>query len=162
MEISTSVQNTLSASLMTCLGQEDMMDIHLLSSDSVRVPTFCTVLDYRSAILRGILCCNFKESVSGVITLGYNCGTLASVVEFCITDNVRQFKGRGDKAAARGMVQFLAHTYFLDLLFLQDKIRALVGSLLEEKKSLACAVFDEVLLFGKSIESFKLNALNLI
>ena len=73
---------------------------------------------------------------------------LAAVVEFCISDNVKSFDGRADEAAARGIVQLLACAHFLDMRVLQERARALCTTLLSERKSLACAIFD-----GKSSKS---------
>ena len=162
MTSSNSNKETLSAKLLARLGQEGVTDLYLLSSDGVRVPAFRAVLACRSDVFYGMLCGEFKEAAAEQVNLDYTGETLRAVVEFCITDVVKRFDGRQDEATARSLVDLFACAHFLQMPLLQEKARVLLESLMESKKSLACAAFDEALLCGEATESVKLVAFNVI
>mmetsp|Transcript_6665 Transcript_6665/g.11835 ORF Transcript_6665/g.11835 Transcript_6665/m.11835 type:complete len:313 (+) Transcript_6665:237-1175(+) len=162
MEPPASFQQTLSTDLMAHLGDEHMMDLHLLGSDGVKVPAFRTILACRSDVFHKMLFGDFEESKSNVVKLGYKSEVLRAVVEFCITDNVLLFDGRVDEDAAREIVQLIACAHFLNMTALQNKAQILAETLLEMHKHLACAIYDEASLLGDPVEPVKLEALTII
>eukprot|EP00581_Thalassiosira_minuscula_P007022 CAMPEP_0183709006 /NCGR_PEP_ID=MMETSP0737-20130205/5152_1 /TAXON_ID=385413 /ORGANISM="Thalassiosira miniscula, Strain CCMP1093" /LENGTH=372 /DNA_ID=CAMNT_0025936997 /DNA_START=57 /DNA_END=1172 /DNA_ORIENTATION=+ len=162
MVSSESARQTLSTNLMTCLGQEDMTDLHLVGSDGSKIPAFRTILACQSSVLRKMLFGDFAESKSDIVKLGYCGDALRALVEFCITDDVALFDGRVDENAARGIVQLMACAHFLNMELLQDKAQTLAYTILNEHKSMACIIYDEASIFGEPTESVKKDALNIV
>jgi len=152
-------RQTLSANLMACLDQEDMVDLHLLASDGSKIPAFRNILACQSSVLRTMLYGDFEESKSDEVKLGYDGDALRALVEFCITDDVHHFDSRVDEIAARGVVQLVACAHFLNMPFLQEKAQALVNHLLKSHKFLACIIYDEASIYGEPTESVKVEAL---
>mmetsp|Transcript_45813 Transcript_45813/g.96140 ORF Transcript_45813/g.96140 Transcript_45813/m.96140 type:complete len:391 (-) Transcript_45813:147-1319(-) len=155
-------RQTLSANLMACLDQEDMVDLHLLASDGSKIPAFRNILACQSSVLRTMLYGDFEESKSDEVKLGYDGDALRALVEFCITDDVLLFNGRMDENAARDIVQLIACAHFLNMPHLQDKARNLVNALLKAHKSLACIIYDEASICGEPTESVKEGALAVV
>ena len=64
--------SALSADLMACLGREGVTDLHLRSSDGIKVPAFRAVLACRSDVFRQMRCGRYKEATAEEVALDYS------------------------------------------------------------------------------------------
>jgi hypothetical protein len=146
----------LAIDLMSCIGNEAMLDICLVGNDGGEIPACRFVLSARSVILQKILFVGEGRILPSKLHLECSTNVVRTLVHYCSTNELDQvWISSKDEASARELVKLCDCANSFELKGLTELVRDLVSSLCKTHPHLSCAIYDQASCHGESVDFLK-------
>lgn len=147
LETSGTTESTFYGDLMMNLDNDRMTDFVLLSLDGERVLASKFILGARSPVFRRQLFSGKGSQRPGnqnMLEIGYSGTVVQAMVEYCRSDDIRNFTGRVRyEHTVRELVHLFECAEFYQLQGLLQKVCATATKICQTSKHLAPAIFDQ-------------------
>ena len=149
----------LAVDIISSIDGNAMLDVMLLANDGGEIPASRFVLGARSPVLQQLLF--NKAQSSHDVKLDYSTTVVNALVHYCRTNELLVPQSR-DEASVREHVKLCECAVTFQLQGLKTLVENIASSICKAHAHLACAMYDESTIHGKSADSLKYIALGVI